>query len=73
MNVANLTIGKGKYAVIPWKEYERFRKWETQSKRKAGSLADEDQADVKECLRRLSDPKEKRIPWSQVKKQAGLV
>ena len=70
MTIANLTIGARKYAVIPWKEYVNFQKWK--SGKKAGGLSGEDQADINESLRRINDPKEKRIPWNQVKKRAGL-
>jgi len=62
MAATTLTIGKKDYVVVPRKDYERLL-------RKAGLT---DEADVAESIRRLNDPKEKRIPWSHVKKRAGL-
>jgi len=32
----------------------------------------EDRQDVAVSVKRLADPKEKRIPYAQVRKQAGL-
>ena len=65
MRLSTFTIGRREYVVVPRKDFERMR-------RKADLLTDEDAADVTECLRRLSDPSEKRISWDKVKKRAGL-
>lgn len=65
MTVSTLQIGKKKFAVVPLKDFEQLR-------RKADLLSDQDAADVADCIRRLNDPKEKRIPWDKVKKRAGL-
>jgi len=62
MAATTLTIGKKDYVVVPRKDYERLL-------RKAGLT---DEADVAESILRLNDPNEKRIPWSHVKKRAGL-
>jgi hypothetical protein len=63
MTVSTLKIGKQEYVVVPRKDFDQLR-------RKADLLSDEDAADVTESIRRLNDPKEKRIPWSRVKKRA---
>jgi cytochrome c553 len=65
MTLSTLKIGKQEYVVVPRKDFERMR-------RKADLLSDQDATDLAESLRRLADPKEKRIPWDQVKKRAGL-
>ena len=71
--VATLKIGKREFVVIPKREYEQFEKWRATSKRARRRLSAEDRADLAVGRKRLNDPKEKRIPWSQVKKSAGLV
>jgi len=72
MTVASLKIGKREFVVIPKREYERFQKWCDTTKRGRKRLSDEDRADLAIALKRLNDPSEKRIRWSQVKKSAGL-
>ena len=72
MTVASLKIGKREFVVIPKREYERFQKWCDATKRGRKRLSDEDRADLAIALKRLNDPSEKRIRWSQVKKSAGL-
>jgi hypothetical protein len=54
MTVSTLQIGKKKFAVLPLKDFEQLR-------RKADLLSDQDAADVADCIRRLNDPKEKRV------------
>jgi PHD/YefM family antitoxin component YafN of YafNO toxin-antitoxin module len=66
MTLSTLKIGRREFVVVPRKDFERLQ-------RKAGLLSDEDAQDVAESIRRLNDPCEKRIPWEQVKKHAGLV
>jgi hypothetical protein len=65
VTVSTLKIGKREYVVVPRKDFEQLR-------RKADRKAAEDSVDVAESLRRLNDPREKRVPWDQVKKRAGL-
>jgi hypothetical protein len=65
MTVATLKIGRREFVVIPRPDYERMRA-------DCERVADEDSADAAASLRRLNDPREKRVPWSQVKKRAGL-
>jgi hypothetical protein len=64
-SIATLKIGGREYVVMPRKDFERLR-------RKAELLTDEDAADIQESVRRLSDPREKRVAWEKVKKSAGL-
>jgi hypothetical protein len=71
MTVASLKIGKREFVVIPKREYERFQKWCDTTKGGRKRLSDEDRADLAIALKRLNDPSEKRIRWSQVKNQQG--
>lgn len=66
MTASSFKIGKQEFVVIPRKDFDRLQ-------RKAALLTDEDAADLEESIRRLNDPREKRIPWSKVKKRARLV
>jgi PHD/YefM family antitoxin component YafN of YafNO toxin-antitoxin module len=66
MTVSKLKIGRREYVLVSRKDFEQLR-------RKADLLSDEDAADVAECIKRLNDPREKRIPWDKVKHLAGLV
>lgn len=65
MAASTLKIDGRKFRIIPEEDYQAMR---TALRRQAA----EDRADVLEAVRRLRDPKEGRIPWSQVKKTAGL-
>ena len=65
MTVANFTIGRREYVVIPRREFERMRA-------ELGAEAAQDRADVVEAVKRLKDPREKSIPWPQAKKRLGL-
>ena len=65
MRLSTFTIGRREYVIVPRKDFDRLR-------HKAELLPDEDAADVAECLRRLNDPREKRVSWDKVKKRAGL-
>ena len=65
MTVATLKIGRQEYVVVPRKDFERLQ-------RQVSKVDPEDVADAAESLRRLRDPAEKRVPWSLVKKRAGL-
>ncbi len=65
MTHSTLKIGKDEYVVVARKDFERLQ-------RKADLLSDEDAADLAESVRRLNDPREKRVPWDKVKKRAGL-
>jgi hypothetical protein len=64
MTTATLKIGRREFVVIPRKEFEQLRR--------RADLSKEDAVDVSQSVRRLNDPREKRVPWSQVKKRAGL-
>ena len=68
MSAGTLKIEGRKFRVIPEEDYQAMRT----ALREQRQQAAEDRADVREAVRRLGDPKEKRIPWSQVKKRAGL-
>jgi hypothetical protein len=68
MTAGTLTIDGRKFRVIPEEDYQAMRNAVRQQQRQAI----EDRADVLEATRRLGDSKEKRIPWSQIKKRAGL-
>lgn len=65
MTVASLKIGKREFVVLPRRDYERMQAT-------CAAVSEEDRKDVAVSLRRLNDPRERRIPWSQVKKRAGL-
>jgi hypothetical protein len=65
MTVSTLKIGSREYVLLARRDFDRLR-------RKAALLSDQDAADVAESLRRLHNPKEKRIPWSRVKRRSGL-
>lgn len=71
MTVANLKIGGREYVVIPKKEYQSFLTWRTKSVRPA-RLSKEDRADIALARKRLADPREKPIPYEQVRKELGL-
>jgi hypothetical protein len=65
MTVQTVKLCRREFVIVPKKDFVRLQ-------RRAGELSSQDRADVPEALCRLRDPKEKRIPWSQVKKSAGL-
>lgn len=68
MTAGTLNIEGKKFRVIPEQDYQAMKTALRQQQRQAA----EDRADVLEAQRRLNDPQEKRIPWTQVKKRAGL-
>ena len=57
-----------KFRVIPEADYQAMRIALLQQQRQTA----EERHDALESTKRLSNPKEKRIPWSHVKKRAGL-
>ena len=61
MRVASLKIGKREFVVIPKREYEQFQKWRDTTRGVRTRLSAEDHADLAIALRRLGDPREKRI------------
>jgi hypothetical protein len=65
MTLATLKIGRREFVVVPRRDFERLQ-------RKADQMEHQDALDAAESTRRLSDPSEKRIPWDQVKRRAGL-
>jgi hypothetical protein len=65
VTVSNLKIGKQEYVVLSRKEFDRLS-------RRAEMFGDDDAMDVIESLRRLKNPREKRISWKQVKNRAGI-
>lgn len=68
MTVSTLKIGKTPYAVIPMRDFERMRK----QLEKATYLAKQERGDIAEAKRRSANPKERLIPWAEVKRKAGL-
>ena len=65
MTVANFKIGRREYVVIPRRDFERMRA-------ELGAQAAQDRVDALEAVKRLRDPHQKSIPWSQAKKRLGL-
>jgi hypothetical protein len=65
LTISTFKLGKREYVIVPRKDFDRMEQ-------KSRLLSDDDAADLAESLRRLKDPAEKRIPWEQVKKRAGL-
>ena len=65
MAVAKLTLGGAEYVVVPKGEFRRLQQIERELRR-------EEREDVAVSLRRLRDRKERRVPWSAVKRAAGL-
>lgn len=65
MTVANLKIGQREFVVIPRRDYDRMRA-------ELDAEAAQDRADVAEAIKRLKDPRQKSVPWSQAKKRLGL-
>ncbi len=68
MTASTINIEGRKFRVIPEQDYQAMKTALRQQQRQAA----EDRADAAESVRRLNDPHEKRIPWAQVKKRAGL-
>ncbi len=68
MTAGTLKIEGKKFRIVPEADYQAMRT----ALRRQQLQAAEDHADVIEAVRRLADPNEKRIPWTQVKKRAGL-
>lgn len=68
MTAGTIKIEGRKFRVIPEEDYQVMRNALRQQQRQAA----EDRTDVLDAVRRLADPKEKRIPWNQVKQRAGL-
>jgi len=68
MTAGTLKIAGRKFRVVPEEDYHAMQ---TALRRQQREEA-EDRADVRQALRRLGDPKEKRILWNEVKKRAGL-
>jgi len=76
--IATLKIDGKKFVVIPEREYQKLITVRSKTDRpkrapeSAGADAVEDAADVAIALRRMSDRRQKSIPWAEVKKLAGL-
>ena len=68
MTAATLTIAGRKFRVVSEADFQAMRAALRQQQRQAA----EDRADVLMSQKRLSDPREKRVAWSAVKKRAGL-
>ena len=68
MTAGTLQIAGKKFRVVSEADYQAMRSALQQQRRQAA----EDRADVLLATKRLHDPKETRIAWSQVKKRAGL-
>jgi hypothetical protein len=68
MTAGTLTIDGRKFRVVSEKDFQTMRAALRQQQRRAA----EDRADVEVSQKRLSDPREKRVAWSAVKKRAGL-
>ena len=68
MTAGTLNIEGKKFRVIPGQDYQAMKAALRQQQRQAA----EDRTDVLQVTRRLNDPQDKRIPWSQVKKRARL-
>lgn len=66
MVASTLNIDGKKFRVVPEEDYQTMRR----ALRQVRQQTLEDRADAAEVTRRLSDPKEKRIPWSHVKKRS---
>ena len=75
MTVQTLKLGREKYVLLREKDYRRL-------KAKAGNgpiprgkpqrVTAQDKGDIAEARRRLADPKEKPVPYEQVRKELGL-
>ena len=65
MTVQTVKLAGRRFVIVPKSHYDRLCA-------QAEQIIRLDRADAAEAARRLKDPKEKRIPWAQVKKRAGL-
>ena len=70
MAAQTLKISGKKFVLIPESEYRRLIS--STSRAVEPKLTVEDAEDIAICLKRMADPREKSIPWEQVKKELGL-
>ena len=63
MTVQTIKVGGRQFVIVPKSHYDRLCAQAEQTVRL-------DRADAAEAARRLKDPKEKRVPWTQLKKKA---
>ena len=68
MTAGTLKIAGRKFRVISEEDFLAMQSALRQQQRQVA----EDRGDMLEAVKRLGDPKEKRIPWREVKKRAGL-
>jgi len=70
MAAQTLKISGRKFVLMPESEYRRLMV--SKSRAVEPLLTAEDAEDIAISLRRMADPREKLIPWEDVKKRAGL-
>ncbi len=69
MTIQTVTLGRERYVILREKDYQQLK---AQAARKGRRLTAQDKGDIAEATRRLNDPKEKPIPYEQVRKELGL-
>jgi len=73
MTVQSLKINGRRFVLVAESDFRRLEKQAAKPQKSSSkSVAAEDRADLEVARRRLSSPKEKRIPWRTVAKRAGI-
>lgn len=75
MTVQTLKLGGRDYVIVPKKDFQNLQqraKGTHQATRQPRRLTAQDQGDIAEATRRLSDPGDKAVPYEQARKRLGL-
>ncbi len=75
MTVQTLKLGGRDYVIVPKKVFQNLQeraKGTPQTARKARRLSAQDQGDIAEATRRLSDPGDKAVPYEEARKRLKL-
>lgn len=75
MTVQTVKLGREKYVLLREKDY-RLLKAKAEKvpspRSKPRQLTAQDKGDIAEARRRVADPKEKPVPYEQLRKELGL-
>jgi hypothetical protein len=74
MTVHTVKLGRERFVLLREKDFRELkaRAGDARPASKKRRLTAQDRGDIAEALRRLSDPKDREIPYEVVRKQLGL-
>jgi len=65
MTLQTVKLAGRRFVIVPEKDFRRLQQ-------KAEDLDAQDRGDIAESLRRLRDPRQRPIPYEQVRRELGL-